>query len=36
MFQSAPLLLMDEEKMKIKGGLFGSVWTRLERRLNFT
>ncbi|XP_033607020.1 glutamate receptor 1-like [Cryptotermes secundus] len=33
---SPPLVLMDEEKTEMKGGLFGSVWTRLERRLNFT
>ncbi|KDR09318.1 hypothetical protein L798_00999, partial [Zootermopsis nevadensis] len=33
---SPPLVILDEEKMKMRGGLFGSVWFSLEERLNFT
>jgi hypothetical protein len=29
-------MVMDENDLKMTGGLFGTTWIRLERRLNFT
>jgi len=33
--QKPPMVVMDEVKLEMREGIFGSAWISLERRLNF-